>query len=214
MLYFDIGANVGRWSLENINNCEKIIAVEASSEIYQKLIKRCDDKNIICLNYAVCNRPDYEEIQFYENNCISTINKDWLCSEQSRFFNRPYKETTAKTIRLDTLIEQYGKPDLIKIDVEGAEYLVISSLTQKINTICFEWTQEFSSIAKDCIKYLSSIGFTKFYVHPNGLPSFHPSEEEYTEDLEKIEEKLKEERITIREIDNMKISAWGMIWAK
>lgn len=24
-MYFDIGANIGKWSLANLNNCEKII---------------------------------------------------------------------------------------------------------------------------------------------------------------------------------------------
>lgn len=28
MLYFDIGANVGRWSLANVDTADKIIAVE------------------------------------------------------------------------------------------------------------------------------------------------------------------------------------------
>lgn len=29
-MYFDIGSNIGNWSLVNINKCNKIISIEAS----------------------------------------------------------------------------------------------------------------------------------------------------------------------------------------
>jgi len=211
-LYFDIGANVGKWSLTNIKRCEKIIAVEPSIKNYKILSKKCEDKNIICINYAVSNKNE-KEIDFYEHGCISTINKDWLCSENSRFYGRGYDKTTCKTIRLDKLIKKYGVPDLIKIDVEGAEHLVISSLTQKVKTLCFEWAQEFPFVTKHSINHLIKIGFTKFYVHLDGNHVFVPKEEEYTEDLKIIEEKLSVNNTKVNP-QGIIIPAWGMIWAK
>ena len=38
-LCFDIGANVGRWSIANIDNFDKIIAIEASPYIFDELQK-------------------------------------------------------------------------------------------------------------------------------------------------------------------------------
>ena len=213
MLYFDIGANIGKWSLANINNCKRIIAVEASSNIYKSLVHNCKGKNIVCLNFAVSNK-DNETIKFYEYSCVSTMNKKWLCAKKSRFYKTPYKEIEAKTIRIDTLIKKYGKPNLIKVDVEGAENIVISSLSQKVDTICFEWAQEFPYVTKFSINHLLKLGFKKFYVHPNGAHAFHPKDEAYTENLDIIEKKLKEERIRIRKSDNFVIPAWGMVWAK
>ena len=37
-MYFDIGANIGNWSLSNVNNCDKIIAIEASPNTFNKLL--------------------------------------------------------------------------------------------------------------------------------------------------------------------------------
>jgi FkbM family methyltransferase len=211
-LYFDIGANVGKWCAKNYKRCEKIIAVEPSIANYKILSKNCHSKNIICLNYAVSN-TDKKEIDFYENGCISTINKNWLCSKKSRFYGREYVKTTCQTIKLDKLIKQYGIPDLIKIDVEGAEDLAISSLSQKVKTLCFEWAQEFYSVTINSINHLMKIGFTKFYVQSNGKFSFVPKEEEYTEDLNIIKEKLTTNERNINHLGEIK-QPWGMIWAK
>ena len=208
-LYFDIGANIGEWSLKNIKICKKIIALEPSITNYKILSENCKNKNITCLNYAVSNE-NKKEVDFYEQDCLSTINKNWLCSKESRFYGTEYTKTTCETIRLDKLLKQYGIPDLIKIDVEGAEDLVISSLTQKVKTVCFEWAREFPLVTKNSINHLIKIGFTKFYVHPNGKPSFVPKEEEYTKDLKIIEYKLTKE-----ENKNWgKDWPWGMVWAK
>lgn len=200
-LYFDIGANIGEWSLGNIKKCEKIIAVEPSIINYKKLSKACEEKNIICLNYAVSNE-DKEEVDFYEHGCLSTINKNWLCSKNSRFYGIKYIQTTCKTISLDKLVEQYGIPDLIKIDVEGAEDLVISSLTKKVKNLCFEWAREFHSVTRNSIDNLIKIGFTKFHVQFGDKYIYVPKKEEYTEDLNIIEYKLTKE----------KNNDWGMVW--
>ena len=40
-MYFDIGANIGNWSLANVDKCNKIITVEASPSTFQKLSNNC-----------------------------------------------------------------------------------------------------------------------------------------------------------------------------
>lgn len=116
-MYFDIGANIGNWSLANINQCDKIISIEASPITFDKLLNNCKNDNIVLLNYAVCNN-NCDDITFYQadTDVLSTTNKEWLTSENSRFYNHPYTEIVCKTITIDKLIEQYGLPDLIKID--------------------------------------------------------------------------------------------------
>ena len=105
-MFFDIGANIGKWSLANVNNCEKIISIEASPNTFSNLINNTsNNQKIIPLNYAVCN-SDKEFIEFY--NCsadtLSTINKDWLDSEKSRFYKQyNYNVINCKTINLNLL---------------------------------------------------------------------------------------------------------------
>ena len=47
MLYFDIGSNIGLWSLENINLCDKIISIEASPITFNRLVNNCKNDKII-----------------------------------------------------------------------------------------------------------------------------------------------------------------------
>lgn len=42
MLAFDVGANVGRWSLSNASRFDKIVAVEASPSTFERLRRGCD----------------------------------------------------------------------------------------------------------------------------------------------------------------------------
>ena len=104
-MYFDIGSNVGKWSLENVNKCEKIISIEASPITYKKLQNNCKNEKIILLNYAVCNNNG-NDITFYNANCdtLSTINKDWL-ENQIALFKNP--ELNNKTEYIIDLIKAY-----------------------------------------------------------------------------------------------------------
>jgi len=205
-MFFDIGSNIGKWALANIKNCDKIISVEASPQTFEKLTQNCKNDNIILLNYAVCNNNGNDITFYYAHNedVLSTLNKDWLTKNTSRFCNQPYTEITCKTITIDTLIDQYGLPDLIKVDVEGGEYECISSLTKKAKLICFEWASETNDITNHCIDYLFSLGYTDFFVQDRDDYLFRPKDGDYY-DISTTKTKLSN---TVPKRD------WGMIWCK
>ena len=204
-MFFDIGANIGNWSLSNINNCDKIISVEASPNTFQKLLNNTNNNNkIVSLNYAVCN-SDKEFIEFY--NCsadtLSTINKDWLDSETSRFCNQfNYNIINCKTITINKLIQEYGVPELIKIDVEGGEFECLLSLTQKVNNLCFEWASETNNLTFKCLDYLESIGYNDFAIQFEDNYTYRP--QIYTT-IVIVKEQLS--KTTPKK-------EWGMIWTK
>jgi len=203
-MFFDIGANVGKWSLSNVNNTTEVIAIEAVPETFEKLINNTyNNSKILCLNLAVCN-SDKEYIDFYrcEADTLSTLNKNWLDSETSRFYNYKYDKIKCKTITIDKLIEIYGVPELIKVDVEGGEFDCISSLTQKVNNLCFEWASETNDITIKCLDYLHSIGYNYFSIQFEDDYLYRPSS--YTD------------IVTIKNILNQTTpkQEWGMIWAK
>lgn len=203
MLLFDIGANIGKWSLANIKPEVKIIAVEASPITFQKLQTSCSHPDITLVNYAICDNNG-EDITFYQADCdtISTINKDWLTKETMRFNNYGFKESTCKTMTMDKLIELYGKPDLIKIDVEGGEYSCVSSLSQKVDQLCFEWSSEVNDINFNCLDHLSSLGFNRFYLQFEDAYTFRPSNDEYV-NIDSVKKQLSE---------TVPKQHWGMLW--
>jgi FkbM family methyltransferase len=205
-MFFDIGANIGKWSLSNVNNCEKIIAIEASPYTFKRLVDNIiGNRKIIPLSYAVCN-SDKEFIEFY--NCsadtLSTINKDWLDSEKSRFYKQyNYNVINCKTITIDKLIQEYGTPELIKIDVEGGEFECLSSLTQKVKNICFEWASETNDITFKCLDYLKSLGYNEFAIQLEDNYTYRP--QFYNDDINLVKAKL---------YKTTPKKEWGMIWAK
>lgn len=205
MLAFDIGANIGLWSLSNVNNYDKIVAIEASPFTFQKLLNNAKHNNIVLLNYAVCNNNG-NDIIFYQASfdTLSTINKNWLTSPESRFYNYPFTEIICKTITIDNLIEQFGIPDLIKIDVEGGEYECILSLSQKVKLLCFEWASEMLPMILNCINYLTNLGYTEFYIQKGDDYTFLPSSDNFY-DLPTLKKLLSN---MIDKID------WGMIWCR
>jgi hypothetical protein len=59
---------------------------------------------------------------------------------------------------LDKLIEQFGIPSFIKIDVEGFEYEVIKGLSKPVKALSLEFTPEIIESTYKCINYLQQLG--------------------------------------------------------
>lgn len=163
-MIFDIGFHRGAFTLAHLNNADdKVVAIEANPHLYNEGIARFNnDPRVILLHYAAYSK--LTTIPFYISNAdtISTISKEWI--EDSRF-SKDYvwfEPINLPTITLDELIRWYGVPDLIKIDVEGAELDVVKGLSQKVNELCFEWAEESLEKINLTIEHLQSIGFTEF----------------------------------------------------
>jgi Methyltransferase FkbM domain len=109
---------------------------------------------------------------------FNTLSNKWVGllkkESQSRFDEmHEFKETKqVVTTTLDKLIEQYGMPHYIKIDVEGFEKEVISGLHKKIAIIGFECNlPEFTEETLWIIDHLSKInsGATFNFIRDNGF---------------------------------------------
>ena len=62
---------------------------------------------------------------------------------------------------LDNLIEKYGTPAFIKIDVEGYEYQVIQGLSKPVSMLSLEFVPEIIESTYKCIDYLQHLGKIK-----------------------------------------------------
>jgi len=163
MLLFDIGANRGDATFAGLAQGYKVIALEPGS-IYRELAKNfMYHPDVITLKFAVSDK-DYERVEFYEaqEDGLSTLNKDWLTADSMPYAGKPFKTVSATTITLDSLANIYGKPDLIKIDVEGAEWSVFKGMTQKMGMLAFEWTDATMIEHEAQLKYLRLLGYEFF----------------------------------------------------
>lgn len=207
MLIFDIGANVGRFAIANYDSADRIVCIEASKHTFDMLLDNVKMfPKIVCENYAVINSKD-DFVTFYDCvtfDTISSLNKEWLESDTCRFggWEKIVKEILVKPITIDALITKYGMPDLVKIDVEGAEDIVLESLTQKVPLLCFEWAAEMRKVTEKCINHLTKIGYTKFEIQFDDNYTERPKSFFFTADE------------TIQYINSTEDkNHWGMIWA-
>jgi FkbM family methyltransferase len=176
-LIFDIGFNVGEFTQTCFNKYKEcsVIAVEANPNLCNAVSQHFfTNYNFSLLNNLVSNNEG-EEIDFYiSHNAtgVSTASTEFM--ENSRFtkgskhlgensinWAAPIK---VQSITIDSMIERYGMPDLIKIDVEGYEHTVLSGLTQKANDICFEWHEEERDNLYKILEHLQGLGYEQFGV--------------------------------------------------
>ena len=163
MLCFDIGANRGDFTLAALRKGYDVIALEPAPKVFSQLVRNfIYNPRVTPLRYAV-SANDYAVVEFYEadEDGLSTLNEAWLTDETMPYAGKPYRTINATTITLDTLALKYGVPDLIKIDVEGAEWHVFKGLSSKMGTIAFEWTLETMSEHQLQLEYLNHGGYTE-----------------------------------------------------
>lgn len=162
MLAIDIGANRGDWTKAALAKGYKVIAIEPG-KIFNQLVKNfIYNPDVIPLKFAVSS-SDNMNIEFYEcvEDGLSTINKDWLTADGMPYKGKEFYTSSANTITLDTLAAKYGVPDLIKLDVEGAEWHVFKGLSSKMGTIAFEWTLATMADHQLQLEYLAIGGYTE-----------------------------------------------------
>ena len=161
MLLFDIGANRGDATVVGVALGYRVIAVEAAPKVFKELVSNfVYNPNVVPLKLAVSNTNN-EVIEFYEaaEDGLSTMNKEWLTSEAMPYNGKPYRTITATTITIDKLVELYGTPDLIKIDVEGAEWAVFQGMSKSYGMLAFEWTDVTIDDHIKQLEYLRSLGY-------------------------------------------------------
>ena len=129
-MIFDVGANRGLFTDACIMNnpTDKIIVIEANPNLFDYLVEKYkNNDHIEVINSLISNENDVL-IPFYLSNVdvISTASIDWITN--SRFVNcqtwcEPlemctwYEPIQVKSRSLDSIIDQYGIPELIKVDV-------------------------------------------------------------------------------------------------
>jgi FkbM family methyltransferase len=162
MLLFDVGANRGDATVAGLYQGYRVIALEPAPRVFSELVNNfIYNPDVVPLKMAVSDK-DNKRVKFYEadENGLSTLNQDWLTKDGMPYKGKFYREIEVNTITLDTLADKYGNPDLIKIDVEGAEWQVLKGMSRHYGgTLCFEWSFETISQHEDQLDYLFTLGY-------------------------------------------------------
>lgn len=138
-LVFDIGANIGQYSLklsQVVGGNGKVIAFEPDKRTFSFLqfnvhINRIN--NVECINSGIGSSSDVHS--FYRDTTTGgrrgSFKKEFVGS------NFEGQEDVVEVVALDDLINKYGLPDFIKIDVEGYEIEVLKGLSHSLENTNF-----------------------------------------------------------------------------
>jgi len=196
-IVFDIGANVGDKSYIFAKLSNWVIILEPDQLNFEILSKRfASFKNIKIINAAVSHSNGKE--LFYVSEPGSPANT--LSAKWSKVLNDPSLNRWSKsmkfnqgylvqTITLDSLIDSYGSPHYIKIDVEGYEEQVLLSLSKKVPVLSFEANlPEFTNETLSCIKLLHQLSNkSSFNIINHEFDFFWPQNRSFFETAEWIE---------------------------
>jgi FkbM family methyltransferase len=130
--FLDVGAHYGYFSLlaaQLVGGKGRVTALEASPSTFRVLNKNTSrTENITAINKAVSDQKT--ELSFFE---FPNLYSEYNTIDVSQFKDKPWLERYQPSeirIQADTLdnllAEQKAVPSIIKIDVEGAEFQVVS----------------------------------------------------------------------------------------
>ncbi|CAM3739556.1 FkbM family methyltransferase [Flavobacterium gelidilacus] len=140
-LCFDIGANIGKKSELILSIGAKVIAFEPQSQCFDKLeILKNKFLNFEFYPYGIGSQNEEKELHLATHIEVATFSDEFIEFYSNETIQWNKKEiVSVKT--LDSMIEKYGVPNYCKIDTEGYELKILSSLTYKIPMIEFEFTE-------------------------------------------------------------------------
>jgi len=189
--FVDIGAHFGYFTLlasKLVSDSGKVLAFEPSKSSFDLLRKNSKRrKNISIHNKAISLTNGTIEFNEFSNlySEYSSINAEQFINESWYKYNPP-KKTEIESIRLDDFLAHHSiRPDMIKIDVEGAEYDVIRGLVKfpdfnkvilVMEYLCEERGNRIHQ--KACI-LLRDLGFATHVINSDGGIDLCPDIEKY-----------------------------------
>ncbi len=144
-LIFDIGAYDGHKTAAFLRLAKKVVCCEPDSRNLEILRTRFRNKPVAIEPVAVADKIGFVVLHTHHpGSAFNTISQQWKSlleeddlakwNEKIRFSD----ETSVPATTLDSLIDKYGLPNFVKIDVEGAEMHVLRGLSQAIPALSFE----------------------------------------------------------------------------
>jgi len=171
-LIFDIGANGGAKTDIFLRLGGRVIAIEPdetnlttlSERFLQYRIKKCP---VTLVGKAVSDRVAVEKMWIDgPGSAVNTLNRTWADYLQQHIGEFKYghnglKFTNSKAVQTTTveeLIDTYGRPYFIKIDVEGYELKVLKGMRQAVPFLSFEVNLKvLRQEGIDCVRLLEEL---------------------------------------------------------
>lgn len=158
-LVFDVGANLGSYAEIFASLGARVIALEPNPDCVSHIRRSYPSNLIDVVGTAVGCSVGVAKIRLAKRSDMSSMSPDWIRSIQDaqRIDDSVWaREISVPIITLDSLIDRYGMPRFIKIDVEGFEESVLNGLSEQPPILSFEFNTNFIDAAIRCLKSVGS----------------------------------------------------------
>ncbi|UKN01243.1 FkbM family methyltransferase [Paracrocinitomix mangrovi] len=178
-VFIDIGANIGAFTLlaaKQVGKSGKVIAFEPVSDVMARLV------NNVELN-------SFEQVVL-EQKAVSDENKEltlYLSGDTNSGMSSIYRHDTESgltenvpAVTLDRFLQDHplDKINLIKIDIEGAEYFALKGMTETLKKykpslvleLLSESESERAAIQKAMLDLLKDLNYKQFGISEQGTP--------------------------------------------
>ena len=166
-LVFDIGAHAGNRTRAFAALGCRVVAVEPQPDfvwVLRALFGR--NPNVTVLKVAVSDKPGRATLSLSERTpTVTTLAPEW---REARTKEPGFKgvewnrQIDVETTTLDLLIERFGSPTFVKIDVEGSEPAILGGLTRSVPTVSFEYLPWTLAESEACVARLKELGGYQF----------------------------------------------------
>jgi FkbM family methyltransferase len=160
-LCFDIGANLGQKSEIFLSAGFRTVAIEPNAHCQESLrLQFANHPRATIVQQAVGSTIGTTMLYANGSDAAASLLPEWhqvIYGQQC-----PTPPQLVEVTTLDQLIQRFGRPDYVKIDVEGFESEVLRGLSQTVPIISFEFHVKRSEAMKNCLDQLGGLGMTDF----------------------------------------------------
>ena len=167
-LCFDVGADVGDLSDIMLSLGARVVAVEPQAESISALQSRFHgNRDFMLVPKGLASKVGTAEFLVSDWSDCSSMSREFVDAVvlSGRLHLEECKWAEVRqvpTTTLDELIEEYGMPAFVKIDVEGFEEEVLKGCSHRLRALSFEFTPERLQPALACVELLEKLGPVEF----------------------------------------------------